>query len=213
MITIIIGLLIVVGVTLAYVALRNAQDFSDANEVVPGVPTSAPKAWAGAHNPEARLHRRLRDAVTALRANAALDDPALTSVRDLIQDEALAIDERLVAAAALPSRVRAEPLRQVGKAVDAIEATVADVVSMRGPAGTDLTAGLEAVRARLAFVAEARRELEALDPLSGGLPPSFERPDAVAEHTRPADAMPDSPPVLPTTDEDGGESTAGGTAT
>ncbi len=56
----------IVGVA-AYVALRNAQDFSDANEVVPGVPTSAPKAWAGAHTPEARLHRRLRDAVMASR--------------------------------------------------------------------------------------------------------------------------------------------------
>jgi len=110
MTTIIIGLLIVVIGTIAYIALRNAQDFSDANEVIPGVPTRAPKEWAGAHSAEARLHRRLRDAMTGLRANPALDDPSLLDVREALQREALAIDDQLVAVAALPPRVRDEPV-------------------------------------------------------------------------------------------------------
>lgn len=171
MTTIIIGLLIVVVGTIAYVALRNAQDFSDANEVVPGVPTRAPKAWAGAHSVEARLHRRLRDSMTALRANPALDDPALVDVREALQREALAIDDQLVAAAALPARVRDEPLRQVTTAVESVEGAVAEVVLLRGPERESSQAAIDQVRTRLALVEEARAELAAL----GGAPSSFEQ--------------------------------------
>lgn len=159
---IIIGLLLVVLGTVAYIALRNAQDFSDANEVIPGVPTSAPKAWAGAHSPEARLHRRLRDAMTALRANRSLDQPALVEARESIEREALAVDDRLVAAAALPKGVREEPIRQVAGAVEAIEQVVAEVVALRGPGVADTDQALDAVRTRLALVAEARAELDLL---------------------------------------------------
>lgn len=171
MTTIIIGLLIVVVGTIAYVALRNAQDFSDANEVVPGVPTRAPKAWAGAHSVEARLHRRLRDSMTALRANPALDDPALVDVREALQREALAIDDQLVAAAALPARVRDDPLRQVATAVESVEGAVAEVVLLRGPERESSQVAIDQVRTRLALVEEARAELAAL----GGAPSSFEQ--------------------------------------
>lgn len=158
----IIGILFVVVGTLAYVALRNAQDFSDANEIIPGVATNAPKAWAGAHSVEARLHRRLRDAMTALRANRSLDEPALVEVREALEREALAVDDRLVAAAALPAKVRDEPLRQVGSAVEAIEGIVADIVLLRGPVGDRTEQSIEQVRTRLALVAEARAELDAV---------------------------------------------------
>lgn len=161
----IVGLIFVVLGTVAYVALRNAKDFSDANEIIPGVPTSAPKAWAGAHSPEARLHRRLRDAMTALRANRSLDEPALVEVRETLEREALALDDRLVAAAALPKTVREEPVRRVAGAVDAVEAVVADIVLLRGP-GADVQRGIEQVRTRLALVADARAELEVGSPSS-----------------------------------------------
>lgn len=171
MTTIIIGLLIVAIGTVAYLALRNAQDFSDANEIIPGVPTAAPKAWAGAHSVEARLHRRLRDAMTAVRANRTLDEPAMVEVRDALEREALAIDDQLVAAAALPPRVRDEPLRQVATAVESVEATVAEVVLLRGPERASTAAAIEQVRTRVALVAQARAELEAL----GGAPSAMEQ--------------------------------------
>jgi len=160
--TFIIGLLIIVVGTVAYLALRNAQDFSDANEVIPGVPTNAPKEWAGAHSVEARLHRRLRDSMTALRANRSLDEPAMIQVREALEREALAIDDQLVAAAALPARVRDEPLGQVATAVESVEAAVAEVVLLRGPERASTEAAIELVRTRLALVAEARAELDAL---------------------------------------------------
>lgn len=171
MTTILIGLLIIAIGAVAYVALRNAQDFSDANEVIPGVPTQAPKAWAGAHSVEARLHRRLRDSMTALRANRTLDEPALVQVREALEREALAIDDQLVAAAALPQRVRDEPLRQVATAVETVEAAVAEVVLLRGPERATTEAAIDEVRTRLALVAEARAELDAL----GGAPSGVEQ--------------------------------------
>ena len=155
--------------TLGYVALRNAQDYSDANEVVPGVPTRAPKQWAGAHSPEARLHRRLRDSMSALRANAELDDPSLADVRAGLEREALAIDDSLVAVAALPKPQRAPRLPQITDAVEAIEEVVASVVALRGPALGDVQRGIEDVRTRMRLVAEARAELAALDPTSESL--------------------------------------------
>ncbi len=170
-------LLIAIGIVAvgAYVALRNAQDFSDANEIVPGVATSAPKEWAGAHSPEARMHRRLRDAVVALTANASLDDPALALVRSSIQEQALAVDERLIAAAALPKSHREEPLRQVEKAVSAIEGAIASVVDLRGPSMTSIENGLADVQARMRNVDAAWAELDALSPTSSTL-------DAIREH-------------------------------
>lgn len=171
MTTILIGLALVAVATVAYVALRGAQDFSDANEVIPGHPTSAPKAWAGAHSPEARLHRRLRDAMTALRANRTLDEPALVPVREALEREALALDDRLVAAAALPKGMRDAPIAQVASAVEAIEQAVVDVVSLRGPGAGGTEQALADIRTRLALVEEARAELELL----GGTSPSLDR--------------------------------------
>lgn len=196
MITVIIGLLIVIIGTVAYLALRNAQDFSDANEVIPGVATRAPKAWAGAHSPEARLHRRLRDSMTALRANRTLDEPALIEVRESLEREALAIDEQLIAAAALPARVRDEPMARVATAVESVEAAVAEVVLLRGPERSGSRDAIEQIRTRLALVEEARAELAAL----GGAPSSFEqlRRELDATEATPTTAAEPAPPEPPT---------------
>ncbi len=155
---------LVVVFVVGYIALRNAQDFSDANEIVPGVPTNAPKEWAGAHTSEARMHRRLRDAVAALRSNASLDAPDMAPIRSDIEAQALAVDERLIAAAALSKPHREEPLRQIEDAVQAIEAAVASVVELRGPSMGSIEQGLDDVRTRLRHVEEAHAELDELQP-------------------------------------------------
>ncbi len=164
MIGFILAVLFVAIGTLAYVALRNAQDFSDANQVIPGVATHAPKAWAGAHSLEARLHRRLRDAMEAVRANTALDDPSLIDVRHQLEQQALATDDRLVAAAALPKGQREPQLEAVAQTVDAIEATVGSMIALRGPEVTEVQAELDAIRTRVRLIAEARSELAGLEP-------------------------------------------------
>ncbi len=145
------GLLVLV---VALLATRIARSHRSANEVVPGVATSAPASWAGAHTPEARLHRRLRDAVLAVRA-------APSDLGDLgasLEREALALDERLVAVAALPQRVRAEPLAEVATAVGAIEEAAAALASAGAPALPGST-GVDDIAERLRLLAEARAEL------------------------------------------------------
>lgn len=169
MIPLLLALAFVVVGTVAYLALRNAQDFSDANQIIPGVPTKAPKEWAGAHSPEARLHRRLRDAMEAVRANAALDDASMASVRTALETEALAADERLIAAAALPKGRREEPISRIAETVESIEGLVASLVELRGPGLDEAERRIEEVRERVRLLSEAHDELAALDPASPDL--------------------------------------------
>jgi hypothetical protein len=151
----VVVVLAVVGGAAAVVS-SGRRRFAAANEVVAGTPTPAPAAWAGAHSPEARLHRRLRDAVSALRANPGLEDAWALESRVSLEQHALAVDERLVAVAALPEGVRAEPLGTVAAAVDAVEAAVASLATA-GP-GLDRHSGLDQamaqVEARVAQLAE-----------------------------------------------------------
>lgn len=132
-VVVVLLLLVLSAVAAAATVVRtNKRRFAQANVVVPGTATTAPAAWAGAHTPEARLHRRLRDAVAAVRANPAMEDAFMVDARVSIEQQALAVDERLIAVAALPERVRAEPLAGVAAAVDALEAAVASMAGGRG---------------------------------------------------------------------------------
>lgn len=140
----------------AAVASSQRRRFAAANQVLPGTATSAPAAWAGAHTGEARLHRRLRDAVAALRANPSLEDAWAMESRVALEQHALAVDQRLVAVAALPERVRAEPLAAVAAAVEAVESAVASLATT-GPEldrRTGLDQAMLEVEQRVALLAE-----------------------------------------------------------
>lgn len=165
------GFLVVVAVlavlaVLAALALaaKGRRRYADANQVVPGVATGAPAEWAGAHTPEARLHRRLRDAVAALRRNPGLDHAGVPELRASVEQAALEADRRLIAAAALPERVRDDPLAHVTRAVEVIEETVAAIAAWPA-AGEDALADAVARAAeRVSLVAGARAELDAAYP-------------------------------------------------
>jgi hypothetical protein len=132
MTTVVVLLLLVVVSAVAAAAVvvkTNKRKFTEANSVVPGVATRAPASWAGAHTPEARLHRRLRDAVAAMRANPAMEDSWMLEARVSLEQQALTIDDRLVAAAALPESVRADSVESVLVAVEALEAAVTSLVA------------------------------------------------------------------------------------
>ncbi len=154
---VVLALLVIAAVATATVVVRSGKrSYAKANEVVPGTPSRAPAEWAGAHSPEARLHRRLRDSVEALRANPAMEDAWMLDARVSLEQHAVAVDERLIAVAALPERVRAEPLAGVTVAVDAVEVAVASLASP-GP-GIDGRSGVELamtkVEERVALLAE-----------------------------------------------------------
>lgn len=160
-------IVLVVGGAAAFayaLASRSRRQYAEANEVIPGRPTRAPASWAGSHDAEAVLHRRLRDAMAALRANRSFDDDGgLLDVRVELEAQALAIDDELVAVAALPRLHKAEPLAKVTEAVSTIETAVAELASRSiTDAGPRLDEALRRIRERTSLVAEIRSELDRL---------------------------------------------------
>jgi hypothetical protein len=160
---VLLAALVIAG--LGWVVVRQRRRYGAANRLLPDVPSRAPAEWAGAHSPEARLHRRLRDALAALRRVAAVEDGSLLQLRVDIEQEALAADDRLIAAAALPQRLRAEPFTQLEHAVTAIEDAVGTYASAATQGGgSALRSSVESVRSHLAVLARIRTD-------SAGLPP------------------------------------------
>lgn len=173
-----LGAVVAVGVAVAAVA----RDRRRRNQVVPGTDTGAPASWAGAHTPEARLHRRLRDAVRAVRS-VADPDGSLLAARVEVERAAVAVDEHLVALAALPERETAGRMPVARAAVAAIESAAAAVADAgRGGRVAIATAG----PGRLPAVAEATERVRLLEEAFAELdevdlttPPSQPRPRVV----------------------------------
>lgn len=145
--------------------VRSKRDFSDANEVVPGMKSAAPTSWAGAHSPEAKLHRRLRESVLAARGNPRLVELGLAAKTKQIESEALAIDERLVAAAGLPASHRADAVGALEPAVVALEDAVAALITSTtvGDSKELLEQSVSDADIKLQALAQARAEVEAID--------------------------------------------------
>ena len=141
------------------VAWAVARNRDRRNQVVPGVPTPAPAAWAGSHTPEARLHRRLRAAVEVAQRAARRPSSSLWSGRQAVEEAALAVDERLVVVAGVPERERGPMLADVTAQVAAVEHAAA------GLAGAileerDRLDAVDAALDRVELLRQARAEVE-----------------------------------------------------
>lgn len=158
------GVAVVAGALFLTVALPLRRQ-RQANQVVPGVPTRAPRAWAGAHSPEARLHRRLRDVVAALRSLPMSGNFAADG-RRTVEQYVLTLDERLIAVAALPGAVRAEPLAKVTADVQRLESSVAELVSQVVAGSVGHEQAFRELSEDLAHFREARAEVQALEAAS-----------------------------------------------
>ncbi|GAB3203455.1 hypothetical protein [Nocardia tengchongensis] len=162
---VLIAVVILVGAAVGGVTVlsrRQQAGTTAANQVVPGIATRAPASWAGSHDPEPRLHRRLRDAMRALHTADALDDATTIVLRAELEQAALAWDDRLVAMAALPAAALGDQRATATQAVESIEAAVAQYVSAATQrTAAEVTAGLTAARAQLDIQAEIRKSLEA----------------------------------------------------
>lgn len=145
--------------------VRSKRDFAAQNEVVPGTPSSAPASWAGSHSREAKLHRRLGDAVRSVRAHPRISELGLESQLHAVDARAVELDERLVAAATLPEAHRGAALDTVETDVVEFEAAVAELVTgVVDSASRDrLDAAIASADERLTALAEARAEVERLD--------------------------------------------------
>jgi hypothetical protein len=94
----------------------------------PGLAPNVPREWAGAHSPEARLHRRL---VAAANALSALPLGTATEIeqRVAVEQQIRRTDEQLVAAAAIPEPRRTEAVTALEPLVTAVESTVANAAT------------------------------------------------------------------------------------
>ena len=123
----IVGLVVVAGIVAGAVALarRSQSQFAAANELVPGTPSAAPASWAGAHSPEALLHRRLVAALRGLRSAEAASggsvDAGGVDLRVQLALRADDLDRRLVAAAALLPAAREPALAALATSVRTVE--------------------------------------------------------------------------------------------
>lgn len=162
-----VGAIVAFGVALT---VRSKKDFDDANEVVPGVKSAAPASWAGAHSAEAKLHRRLGDAVRAARNNPRLVELGLSAQTKQIESEALAIDDRLVAAAGLPASHRADAVTALEPHVVALEDAVSTLITSTtvGQSKELLEQVVSEADIKLQALAQARAEVEQLDSQASG---------------------------------------------
>lgn len=162
-------LAVVAAAALAVIAVRAANkvqsNYERSNEVVPGVPSPAPTSWLGSHDPEARLHRRLVQAMKALRANQAFDqDGSLLDLRVELEQQAVSIDAELVATSVLPMALREEPLDVLAGAVETVEHAVAGLATTSATeVGDRLQKMIEDLRYRTGTVAQARAALDEID--------------------------------------------------
>lgn len=176
---------------LVFVATRAASkvqaSYERSNEVVPGIPSPAPTSWLGSHDLEAKLHRRLIDAMKALRTNQSFDqDGSLLDLRVELEHEAVTLDAELVSVAALPVHVRQEPLATLTGAVETIESAVAGLaLSSAAGAGVRLERLLEDLRHRTSTVAQARAALDEIDDATP-VTPERERPEEEPPATQPS---------------------------
>lgn len=180
--SIIIGLVLLVALAaggFAFALARSGRrQYEAQGQVVPGVASEVPAAWAGAHTREAKLHRRLGESVRALQSLQATGNESvrMLELRVELEQQALEVDRRLIAAASLPTATRDGALDKVEQAVVTVEQAATELVTQAvgDPAGDR---GLQGVAEQVRLAAEARAELEQLEQL--GI-------DAVGPPTAPA---------------------------
>ena len=146
------------------------------NRVAPDARTGAPLHWLAAPSRAAGAHRRLRRAVAAARAGldgVGTDSPAhaeLVGCVLTLERQAVDLDHRLVVAARCPAATRWSLVGELEpqiRDVERIGGRLAAIAVLAPAQVPPSAAGMDALDARLAALAAARAELDALD---GGAP-------------------------------------------
>jgi hypothetical protein len=136
---VIVLVVVVAAVGFAVALARKGKRQFEARTGGPGLAPNAPREWAGAHSPEAKLHRRLAAAARSLDAQPVGDAVAIEQ-RVAIEQQILQIDQQLVAVAGTAGDTAGfEPLvSTVERAVTQLATTGVDMdMLMRNQAKLD----------------------------------------------------------------------------
>lgn len=151
---------VVVAGAVALGAQRVKQSTRRSQQIARGQPSAAPLGWAGAHTPEAKLHRRLVEAMSGLR-QATGDDGFVAVNVEVVEREALKIENQLVAASHLAPRLKGPAVEELSAAVDQIESVSAQLIQRSAELSAgDVRAQLDELSERLELLDQARAELE-----------------------------------------------------
>ena len=118
--------LLVVGAAVAFavaLARRSKAQLAANVEVLPGMPTGAPPEWAGAHTPEAKMHRRLVSLARTLAALPLGDAPSIER-KVAVEQRIAELDCRIIQLAVAPDAARREAVAALEQEVAAAEAQV-----------------------------------------------------------------------------------------
>lgn len=127
---VIVVLIAILGFAVGAAALSARSANRRRAQLIPGMTTGVPDSWAGSHDPEPRLHRRIRDALAALRANPQLEyDGILIDARVRLESAAAEFDARLVALSQLPAASKTDLLADAESAVGQLESAVAGLAA------------------------------------------------------------------------------------
>lgn len=130
----VIVLLVVIGCGVAFtvaLAKRSKAQLAAGAEPLPGMPTGAPREWAGQHTPEAKMHRRLVGLAQTLAA-LPLGDAGAIERQVAAQHRIQELDRRLIALAAAPDSARREAVAGMEPEVAAAEAEVGKLATEPG---------------------------------------------------------------------------------
>ncbi|MCT2582323.1 hypothetical protein [Actinophytocola gossypii] len=119
LVVVLVIVLVAVGFAVA-LARKGKRRYAD-QAAGPGLAPDAPREWAGAHSPEAKLHRRLAAAARSLAAQP-MGDAAAIEQRVTISQQILRLDQQLVAAATIPGN--ADRLAEIETLVHSVEQAV-----------------------------------------------------------------------------------------
>lgn len=147
-VAVVLGLVAVVVLFVGRLGGSGAARARTDNQLVPGQDGVAPASWAGSHDREAVLHRRLVKALASVRASETAGGLAVTDLRIQLELHAEQLDRRLVACAVAVGPPREKALTGLTHAVDELESVAGQTVVVASGAEPD-PASLEALSGRL----------------------------------------------------------------
>jgi hypothetical protein len=166
------------------------------NRVSPDVATPAPTTWLGAPGAGARLHRRLRTAVSVARAACATAPtaPHLSDLAAELEREAVALDGHLVIASRIKGRPGRERMAALAQQVRKVEQVASQVSLLAAQAQAPLIgrgqgSALDDLAEQLERLEQARHEVAEVETAAG-----VHRVSPYADPNRPAPELRKAPP-------------------